>query len=132
MGVGGGVRIFVEFQGAFGQFQGLFGEVGTERGGLHVAQVSGAFYVRDIHRHDHQGVVHDFDHIGIEFLSGIFVADDVALKGVLVHHTRTPLAGRAEVVEKCDGNTVYRFVLEKVHKPFTLGHHNCTPFCCFN
>ena len=37
-----------------------------------------------------------------------------------------------EVVEKCDGNTVYRFVLEKVHKPFTLGHHNCTPFCCFN
>ena len=91
---------------------------------MYVAQIACRFYKGNIHRNNHQSIVHDFDYVRVKLFPGQLMADDVAFKSLLILKALAPFVRRAEVMEKRNGDAVYRFARQEVHESFTLGHNN--------
>ena len=98
---------------------------------MDLPQVVGGLHKGNVHRHNHQGVVHDLDDVRIELFPGVLVAHHVALEGVLVLQTLAPLGRAAEVMEEGHRDTIHRLIGEEFLEAFTFCHDD-SPLSSFD
>lgn len=89
------------------------------RGSMHIAQIACRFYKGNIHRNNHQSVVHNFDCVRTKLFPGQLAADDVAFKSLLIFKPLFSFVRRAEMMEKRNRDAVCRFARQEVHESFT-------------